>query len=224
MSEELRAKPKVDPKAILLVAKDEEKDKCVAELILRPNVQSASTIKAFNSEDDNINVNAIICELSQQSQAVHNGKMSRVEEMLVAQAHTLDAIFSSLARRSKANMGEYTDTADRYMRLGLKAQSQCRATLETLAAIKNPPIVYARQANIAQGNQQVNNGVLTHAHAGKAETVQNELLEDKRDEVERVDLRASSKTGRSDPAMETVGAINRCKNDRRQSAICTKLL
>jgi len=41
----------------------------------------------------------------------------------------------------------------------LKAQSQCRATLEALAAIKNPPIVYARQANIAAGPQQVNNGV-----------------------------------------------------------------
>jgi hypothetical protein len=37
------------------------------------------------------------------------------------------------------------------MRFGLKAQAQCRATLETLAAIKNPPTVFARQANIADG-------------------------------------------------------------------------
>ena len=43
------------------------------------------------------------------------------------------------------------------MRLALKAQGQCRATLETLATIKNPPVVFARQANIAQGPQQVNN-------------------------------------------------------------------
>jgi hypothetical protein len=41
------------------------------------------------------------------------------------------------------------DEIDRYLRLGLKAQSQCRATLETLVQIKNPPVVVARQANIA---------------------------------------------------------------------------
>jgi hypothetical protein len=46
------------------------------------------------------------------------------------------------------------------MRLALKAQSQCRATLETLSAIKNPPVVFARQANITNGPQQVNNGTL----------------------------------------------------------------
>ena len=54
---------------------------------------------------------------------------------------------------------EYVDQVDRYMRLALKAQGQCRATLETLATIKNPLVVFARQANIAQGPQQVNNTV-----------------------------------------------------------------
>lgn len=49
------------------------------------------------------------------------------------------------------------DQKDRFMRLGLKAQDQCRHTLETLAVMKNPP-VFARQANIANGPQQVNNG------------------------------------------------------------------
>ena len=37
------------------------------------------------------------------------------------------------------------------MKLALKAQNQCRMTLETLAAIKNPPVIYARQANFANG-------------------------------------------------------------------------
>jgi hypothetical protein len=35
------------------------------------------------------------------------------------------------------------------MRLALRAQGQCRATLETLAVMKSPPTVFARQANIA---------------------------------------------------------------------------
>jgi hypothetical protein len=62
-----------------------------------------------------------------------------------------------------------------FLRLALKAQSQCRATLETLAAIKNPPVVFAKQANISSGHQQVNNVVpATHAEENKKP---NELLE-----------------------------------------------
>ena len=78
--------------------------------------------------------------------------------MLVAQAVTLNAIFTELGRRAALNMGEYPDATDRYMRLGLRAQSKCRATLETLAEMKNPPVVLARQANTSNGPQQVNNG------------------------------------------------------------------
>jgi hypothetical protein len=62
---------------------------------------------------------------------------------------------------------------DANMRIALRAQSQCRATLETLAAIKNPPIVYARQANITSGPQQVNNGV--PAQAGENQIAQSKL-------------------------------------------------
>ena len=62
------------------------------------------------------------------------------------------------------------------MRLALRAQGQCRATAETLAAIKNGPAVFARQANIAHGPQQVNN-TLAVARAGNVETAPNEPLE-----------------------------------------------
>jgi|WetSurMetagenome_2_1015567.scaffolds.fasta_scaffold32360_3 hypothetical protein len=79
--------------------------------------------------------------------------------MLAAQAAALNAMFRELARRASLNMGEYLDASERYMRLALKAQGQCRATLEMLAAMKNPPVVFARQANINNGGQQrVNNG------------------------------------------------------------------
>jgi hypothetical protein len=49
--------------------------------------------------------------------------------------------------------------AETYLRLALKAQSQSRASIESLAQIKNPPVVYARQANFANGPQRVNSGV-----------------------------------------------------------------
>jgi len=53
----------------------------------------------------------------------------------------------------------YVPVAEPYLRLALKAQSQSRASIESLAQIKNPPVVYARQAYLANGPQQVNNGV-----------------------------------------------------------------
>ena len=88
---------------------------------------------------------------------VHGGDLREAEILLTAQAVTLNTMFTHLA--SMAAKTEYVDHLDRYMRLALKAQGQCRATLETLATIKNPPVVFARQANIAQGPQQVNNTV-----------------------------------------------------------------
>ena len=53
---------------------------------------------------------------------------------------------------NQSTQSQYVDQlSGRYMRLTLKAQGQRRATLETLAAIKNPTTMFARQANITQG-------------------------------------------------------------------------
>ncbi|MDT4288453.1 hypothetical protein RO575_02670 [Methylomonas sp. MO1] len=59
----------------------------------------------------------------------------------VPQAHTLNELFNNLAR--KAHGQEYLKNYEAFLKLALKAQSQCRATLETLSNIKNPPIVFA---------------------------------------------------------------------------------
>jgi hypothetical protein len=102
-----------------------------------------------------------------------------------------------------------------YPRFGLKAQAQCRATLETLAAIKNPPTVIARQANIANGPQQGNNtmqlpdGSRVRAIPRSAPT---ELLEG---HVERVDAGTAAATSAGDSAMEAVGVVNRSKEQGR---------
>ena len=88
--------------------------------------------------------------------------------------------------------------------MALRAQNQCRATLETLATIKNPTVVIARQANIAQGHMQVNNGL---AHAGKIEKSQNELLEVT--DHERLDTRAPNQAIGHDSPMATVGKKHR---------------
>jgi hypothetical protein len=89
--------------------------------------------------------------------ALAAGGTSQIEEQLLCQAATLEAAFVEMMRRASEHMG--TPSGETYMRLGLKAQAQCRATLETLAEIKNPRPVFinAKQANVANGNQQVNN-------------------------------------------------------------------
>lgn len=111
-------------------------------------------------------------------------------------------------------MGEYIQAAETYMRLALKAQAQCRATLETFANIKNPPVVYARQANIANGPQQVNNGVGT-SHASNQSSPPNELLE--AEHGKRLEPGTAGATIGGDPALEAVGAIDGTTNGGREN-------
>jgi len=144
--------------------------------------------------------------------------LGNAEEMLISQAITLNSIFTELARRSALNMGEYIAASERYMRLALKAQSQCRTTLETVANIQNPPVVFAKQANIAH-NQQVNQSVhgvdkllgqseeSATSHAEKSKSSPNELLTE--GSINDLDTRAQKKTSRTDQDLEAVGTFNR---------------
>jgi len=125
-----------------------------------------------------------------------------------------------MARRSAMNMGEYIDAADRYMRLALKAQGQSRATVETLAAMKNPP-VFAKQANIANGPQQVNNssiGTSTHgrAHAGETANQQSKLLEGITDGGTYLDTGATPAAARGHSTVEAVAEGDRATKHRGQ--------
>jgi len=180
-----------------------------ARTMLRPTVGAAVTLRSFGQGTTSVlELTALVDELSGQCSIASRGDLSRPEAKLIAQAHTLDAIFNSLARRAALNMGEYPDATDRYMRLALKAQSQCRATLETLAVIKNPPMVIARQANIAHGPQQVNNEAPPRTREIQSEP--NKLLE--QTNGERLDTGATGQAIGSDPAMATVGAFDRPEN------------
>lgn len=64
------------------------------------------------------------------------------------------------------------------MRSSLKTQALSRATISALVGLNFPrQAMFVKQANIAQGPQQVNNGLpVGIAHTGKTETSQNELL------------------------------------------------
>ncbi len=187
-----------------------DRPKLLAKLAVAPSLQGASTVKRWSSALGELDITALIDELRQQAVVASSGDLKRQEAMLTIQAHTLDTIFNELARRSAANVGEYMGAAEVYMRLALKAQSQCRTTIETLAEIKNPkPVAFVRQANIANGPQQVNNASRVPAEpcrAGNSENQQSKLLE--QNNGERLELGAKGATGAPDTALETVGAVN----------------
>ena len=150
-----------------------------------------------------IDVPSLTDVLRDQAAAVNRGELNHVEAMLMNQATALQSLFARLAER-----GMSCDTIvpfEANLRMALRAQSQCRATLETLAAIKNPPIVFAKQANINQGNgnQQVNNGTSDPAsRAGEIINQPNELLEAQHGE--RMDTGTAGATIVKNPAMATV--------------------
>jgi hypothetical protein len=180
-------------------------------------VRAAATTQTVYKQFGELDITALVDELAQQVKAVNDGDLQRPEAMLIAQAHTLEALFHELARRATLNMGEYLGAAETYMRLALKAQSQCRATLETLAAIKNPtPVAIVRQANIANGPQQVNNApapVAEPLRAREFENRPNELLEKQPDE--RWNTNTTQTAGRAHPEMAAVGEGDGTQNSGR---------
>ena len=197
---------------------DETEDRAVAGMVGRGLVTNASTVIRFEQhEHGDLSLMDMARELRDQGEAVNRGDLAALERLLTAQALSLNAIFGELARIAQCNLFKVPEVADRYLRLALKAQSQSRATVETLAAIKNPPVVFARQMNVAHGPQQVNNGPAPNstpasARPGKTVSEPTELLQDMTDGRTQLDPQATPTTGRAHQDLAAVGALNRAAN------------
>jgi hypothetical protein len=202
----------VEPAAVSKAERTEEIKAAMAraKTALRPEVSAAAVIAEFGGHSD---VAALAVQLEIDMNSVSDNDLRECEAMLYGQAHALHAIFVDAARQVPKQGWFSTSVA--YMRMALKAQSNCRATIETLAAIKNPSVVFARQANIAQGPQQVNNAMMPapRAGAGKTEKRQNELSGGSNELLP--DLRTPGAAIGSDPAMAAVAAFDRAKVRRR---------
>jgi hypothetical protein len=138
---------------------------------------------------------------------VKAGDMTEVEAILVSQVTVLNGLFADLVRRSANNIAaDYLEAGERFLKLGLKAQNQCRMTIETLALVKNPP-VFVRQANVAHGAQVVNNGVISPSRAGENRNAPNELLEAAIEQP--LDAGTPGTSGAGNPALEAMGTLDR---------------
>ncbi len=161
-----------------------------------------------------VDVNEYRNQIRHQAELVKSGDLSRPEEILSAQAGTLDMLFNILADRALRNITNgYQGAGETYLRMAMKAQSQCRTTIEAIGELKYPKSpTFIRQQNIA-GQQQVNN-----YPAGEkiVESRSNELMEVPNGE--RMDSGAASKAIGHDPGLAALGAINRAGNSRRPRA------
>lgn len=171
-----------------------------------PLVRAIASGQGFtkNITDTEVDIFASISILAKQIEDVKAGDLSCAETTLAAQANTLDLIFNSLAR--EAANSKLLNHFETYMRLALKAQSQCRTTYETLAEIKNPkPMSFIKQQNIGL-NQQVNNDS-AHSTNEKPINSSNELLEVQNGK--RLDTRTEGSTIGTNQELEAVEVIDR---------------
>jgi hypothetical protein len=178
--------------------------KATARAATHSSCNAAAVIEVYGKSFGEQDLLALVDELSDSIKRVQGGDMKRCEAMLMGQAHALQSIFTNFSRRALKQ--EYQKNLESYFRMAMKAQNQCRMTLETLATIKNPPIVYAKQANIAHGPQQINNGAPAPAHTEKILNQSNELLEHQHGNT--LDTGTAGAAAGHDPAMATLGAIN----------------
>jgi len=180
-------------------------DILMARALLEPAVRSAVTIQPF---DELLDVNALVDQLRVEVSKVAAGDMGRPEAMLVSQAHTLDALFCSLARRGQKNMELHNpENAERYLRLAFRAQAQTVRTLEALGELKNPrAVAFVKQANIAH-NQQVNNGAAEAPRAQENGNRPNELLEHTHGNP--LDCATAAAAGRADSDLAALAALDR---------------
>lgn len=137
----------------------EDRKQKLAAAALKPGVRHAGLSSTFASwmfgdshESDIGRDVSVLTEIMRDAQVGDKALSSR---MLAAQAVTLDAMFTELARRSALNIGEYLDASDRYMRLALKAQANCRTTLEALAKLHQPREQTVKHVHVNEGGQAV---------------------------------------------------------------------
>jgi len=193
--------------------KDQSEEEALAEFKSKSEYLSTAVIESFGvSIGDDFNFPSTIKTLEKTIQQIKSGDLSKIEEMYISQAMALEMMFTSLARRAKAQ--EKLLQYETHMRFALKAQNQCRATLQALVQLKQPSnTTFVKQANIAQGHQQVNN------LAEKNITPQNELLEDN---YAQLDTGTTTTPKGIDTTLEALGKINRRKNTGRQEKVITK--
>lgn len=144
---------------------DEPVARTLARITVDPQTRNANLAMSFGAkmlgERHQPSLMETCAVLAEEIAKANNGDLSLVSRIHTSQAISLDALFTEMARRSGNNMGVYPDAAERCMRLALKAQAACRATLEALAKLHQPREQTVKHVHVNEGGQAV---VADHFH------------------------------------------------------------
>ena len=169
----------------------------IAKLAVSSEMSSQRVVAASERDkglDEYLDIPQLMAVLKAESGRLSEGKSEGVGPILANQAIALQSLFARLTERALSQNS--MSNIEAFMKLALRAQSQCRATLEALAAINKPPSIHAIQANVAT-NQQINYS-------------QNQLLGD--DDDLRQDTRTSAAEKAVNPKMEALGEVHGAEN------------
>ncbi len=136
---------------------DEELAKKSAELFIDPVVAATRIICVSEDKSGLARVLDVPSLASVVREQVSQGKIilkDQIDEFLLSYSVSLQAIFVRLTEKGMQSQDPLI--AQSWLKLALRAQNQCRVSLEALSVLRSPSIVYAKRANIAAGPQQVN--------------------------------------------------------------------
>jgi hypothetical protein len=142
----------------------ETEDERLAELIVSPTSRTAFLHYALAAKlfgpreghkDQRASFDGMAAELTKQQDAAASGDMRRASDLLILQAHVLDAMFADFMHRALDNAGTYPDAMQRYMTLAMKAQTQSRTAIEALARIHQPREQIVRHVHVNEGGQAI---------------------------------------------------------------------
>ena len=130
-------------------------NRLMAKTVISPEF-SAATVVVACSKSSTIDQQTLMEQLRAQHAALALDNLVQAQNMLMSQAVALQAIFTTLA--TQAMTSSIPEQIQNMLGLALRAQSGSRATLQALGELKNPrQATFVRQANFAQGPQQVVN-------------------------------------------------------------------
>jgi hypothetical protein len=159
-----------------------------------------ASLRKVKSSDD---MQSLLLELRELNKALAGDDMRHAQAVLYNQALVLQEIFTRCVCQMMTGDQNRTQI---YGQLALKAQNQCRNTLATLNAIRNPQAT-AFIKNTAT-NQQVNIGESVYSI--------NELSG--KSNHAAIDIRTAQPVS-SNPPLETVGEIDRSDDNRRKNEV-----
>jgi hypothetical protein len=171
-----------------------------ANIALAPEFKAAVTAQAYAPLIGETDLAAVLKRLGEMSTSSVGESSKEHEYLLSAQVIALDSIFNRLAIQAHASIGKHPKVVDTYLRLALKAQSQCRATAETLANLKSPR-QHISQTNVATA-LQVN--IEREGH--------------------HVDARTKGSHATTDSNVEALGEIHRAKDVRGENDLQQELI